>query len=162
MGEGPPLCRCRDWGNPKRHILVQGHITYEKEEPGLKAVVSSELRPWRHPGLPQGRIMGTVGVTVPTHGLRVWLNSQKHRGSPGELCVRDLSNEPQKMTSLPGNRNQQIPEPRYPGLHSGEETKAVSLAAKMFCCLPPPRAQGLSRTHRQSVCNRCQRWLRAH
>ena len=32
-------------------MLVQGHVTYEEEEPGLKAAVSPELRPWRHPGL---------------------------------------------------------------------------------------------------------------
>ena len=37
-----------------------------------------------------------MGVTVPAHGLRGWVNSQKHRGSLGELCVRDLGNEPKK------------------------------------------------------------------
>jgi len=33
--------------------LAQDHITSEKREPGLKAAVSSELRPWLHPGLPK-------------------------------------------------------------------------------------------------------------
>ena len=35
--------------------------------------------------------------------------------------------------TLSGNRTQQNPEPRYPGLHSGEEPTARSCAAKMFC-----------------------------
>ena len=42
-----------DGRNPEGHMFVQGHVTYEEEEPGLKAAVSSELRPWRHPGLPK-------------------------------------------------------------------------------------------------------------
>ena len=37
-----------------------------------------------------------VCVTVPAHGLRVWLNREKSRGSLGELCVRDPSKEPRK------------------------------------------------------------------
>ena len=53
MGECSPLPRQRDGGNPEGHMLVQGHITSEKEEPTLKAAVSSELRPWSHPGLPK-------------------------------------------------------------------------------------------------------------
>ena len=96
MGERSPLCIWRDGGNPEGHMLVQGHVTYEEEEPGLKAAVSSELRPWQHPGLPQGQGLGGVGVTVPARGLRVWVNSQKHRGSLGEVCVSDLSNQPKK------------------------------------------------------------------
>ena len=62
--------------------------------------------------------------------------------------------------SLPGNRTQQNPERGYPGLHSGEEPPARSLAAKMFCCLPLPRGRGLGRAHRQSVWEHAQRWLR--
>ena len=53
MGESSLLCIWRDGGNPEGHMLVQGHITSEKEEPALKAAVSPELRPWRHPGLPK-------------------------------------------------------------------------------------------------------------
>ncbi|XP_025122741.3 tyrosine-protein phosphatase non-receptor type 23-like isoform X1 [Bubalus bubalis] len=64
------------------------------------------------------------------------------------------------MMSLPGNRTQQNPEPGYPGLHSGKEPPARSLAAKMFCCLPLPRGRGLGRAHRQSVWERARHWLR--
>ncbi|XP_070651839.1 fibrous sheath CABYR-binding protein-like isoform X1 [Bos indicus] len=65
------------------------------------------------------------------------------------------------MMLLPSNRTQQNQEPRYPGLHSGEEPPARLLAAKMFCCLPLPRGQRLRRAHRQSVWERGRRWLRA-
>ena len=67
----------------------------------------------------------------------------------------------QEMMSLPSNRTQENPEPRYPGLHSGEEPPARLLAAKMFCCLPLPRGQRLRRAHRQSVWECGRRWLRA-
>ena len=102
-----------------------------------------------------------MGVTVPARGLSRCVNSQKPRGSLGEVCVRDLSNESQEMMSLPGNRTQQNPEPRNPGLQGREKTPARSLAAKMFCCSPLPRGRGLRRAHRQSVWDRCRRWLRA-
>ena len=42
-----------------------------------------------------------------------------------------------------------------------EETPARVLGPKMFCCLPLPRGRGLRRAHRQSVWDRCGRWLRA-
>ena len=58
------------------------------------------------------------------------------------------------------NRTQQNLEPGSPGLHSGEEPPARSLAAKMFCCLPLPRGWGLRRAHRQSVWERARHWLR--
>ena len=62
--------------------------------------------------------------------------------------------------SLPGNRTQQNPEPRYPGLHSGEEPQSRELAAKIFCCLPLPRGRGIGRAHRQSVWGHGQHWIR--
>ena len=105
--------------------------------------------------------MGAVGVTVPTHGLRVWLNSQKHRGSLGELCVRDLSNEPQKMTSLPGNRNQQNPEPRYPGLHSGEEPPSHITCYQDVLLSAPAQRPGPQEGSQAECVDHCQRWLRA-
>ena len=62
--------------------------------------------------------------------------------------------------SLPGNRTAKNSEPGSPGLHSGEEPPARSLAAKMFCCLPLPRGQRLRRAHRQSVWERSRCRLR--
>lgn len=76
-------------------MLVQGHITDEEEESGLTAAVSTELRLWLHPGLPRlrGGLCGSHFVCTWPKGV---VNSQKPRGSLGELCVRDLSNEPRK------------------------------------------------------------------
>ena len=37
-----------------------------------------------------------VGVTVPAHGLKGWVNRQKHRGSLGDLGVREAGKEPRK------------------------------------------------------------------
>ena len=64
---------------------------------------------------------------MPARGLRVWLNSQKHRGSLGELC-KGPQQRTQEMMSLPGHRTQQDPEHRYPG------TTARGHPSQITCC----------------------------
>ena len=140
--------------------LVQGHITYEKEEPGLKTAVSSEHRPWLHPGLPRlrGGLCGSHWIC--TWPMGVGEQSETQRFPWGALC-KGPRQRTQEMMSLPGNRTQQNPEPRYPGLHSREEPPTRLLAAKIFCCLLLPRGRGLSRAQRESGWERGQHWLSA-
>ena len=50
-----------------------------------------------------------MGVTVPARGLSGCVNSQKPRGSLGEVCVRDLSNESQQNPAEPGTQESRSP-----------------------------------------------------
>ena len=104
--------------------------------------VSSELRPWLHPGLPRlrGGLCGSHCVYTQPKG--VGEQSETQRSPWGALC-KGPRQRTQEMMSLPGNRTQQNPEPRYPGLHSGEEPQSESLLPRYSAVCPCPEAGAL-------------------
>ena len=68
-----------------------------------------------------------MGVTVPAHGLRGWVNSQP-RGSLGELCVRDLSKNPgNDVTSWQQN-------PTEPGTWVSRPPQRQGAPSQITCC----------------------------
>lgn len=78
-----PTIQMQNWGTLRGTWLAEGHITLEKEEPGLNPAISSKLGPLPHPGLPEALewvVLVSLCVDMAC--------SHQLKGALGDLCER--------------------------------------------------------------------------